>query len=488
MKTFMMDIRRCATLAAVAVAALFAACEPDYTETDKGEEELKLTVSAKEVVLNQRTADNRALAFEWTSGSNRGTGAAIHYTFQMDVEGNGFAGGWHHEMGKSGARALNFTHAQLNDTIAKYWSALPREQAQVFEARVIADVASVGVEQQISNVEKVTLTSYTERTLNLYLIGSAAPNGWDNQLASAMDYHDDNLSLFTWSGPLHAGELKFITTIGSFDNYYSRGEDDNTLVYNGADDVKFKILEPADYDITIDVDALTVSITKKEGTERQYDRLYMIGSATAGGWNANKGTQMESLGEGKFSWSGVLSEGEMKFTVVEGLFAPSFGRGATDEELLFRSSDTEADANFAIAQTGSYTVTLDINALTVAIAFNGEAAISDFVGMVGEASMGGWSLDNMTALVRDDNDMNIFVYEGPLNAGDFRFSIDRSTQSASDWGNLRFIVSTAQTPSLADTSFDIVAGGDKNWTITEAGNYRIVINLKEKSISIEKQE
>ena len=41
----------------------------------------------------------------------------------------------------------------------------------------------------------------------MYMVGSAAPNGWDLSNATALTLVDD--SLFTWTGTLNAGELKF---------------------------------------------------------------------------------------------------------------------------------------------------------------------------------------------------------------------------------------------------------------------------------------
>jgi hypothetical protein len=43
---------------------------------------------------------------------------------------------------------------------------------------------------------------------SLYLIGDAAPGGWDLANQTAMAQTEDDSLVFTWSGTLTAGELK----------------------------------------------------------------------------------------------------------------------------------------------------------------------------------------------------------------------------------------------------------------------------------------
>lgn len=468
---------RYASLLAAFLCLGLSSCRTDDAELNKGEEELALMASAQRVALNQRTADNRALSFGWTSGTNRGTGAAIRYTFEMDVKGNDFRGGFKVDLGKTDSRMMHFTHREMNDTIAKYWD-LPLEEERMFEARILADVAA---ERQVSNTVEVALTTYRERFLNLYLVGSSTAGGWDNQRATAMNPSEEEPGAFVWSGSLRAGELKFITQLGSFDNYFSRGDDDGSLLFNDPADKKFVIPRNAQYRIALNIETLTIDIQPVEGTREPYDALWMIGDA-ADGWDASRGRQMTASGEGRFEWRGMLRSGELKFIAVPGHFAPSFGRGGSDGELRFREKDSEPDVNFTVS-AGAYAIALDTEQLTVSIVRIGEAPVSDFVGLLGEAAPNGWSLDQMTPLAQDAADPNVFVYEGPLKRGEFRFSADRSTHSGSDWDTLRFIVSASAVPSLADTRIELVAGGNRNWRIEQAGDYRITIDLKALSIA-----
>ena len=69
----------------------FSACSDNLMEFNKGEEELALTVSATNVTLNENNAAGDGITFNWTTGTNKGTNAAISYTLEIDKAGNNFA-------------------------------------------------------------------------------------------------------------------------------------------------------------------------------------------------------------------------------------------------------------------------------------------------------------------------------------------------------------------------------------------------------------
>ena len=57
--------------------ALSACVDDDYMELDKGQNELVLTASKTEVVLNEQAHADDALELSWTTGTNYGTGNKI---------------------------------------------------------------------------------------------------------------------------------------------------------------------------------------------------------------------------------------------------------------------------------------------------------------------------------------------------------------------------------------------------------------------------
>ena len=72
-------------------AALSACVDDDYMELDKGQNELVLTASKTEVVLNEQAHADDALELSWTTGTNYGTGNKISYTLELTKTGSDFA-------------------------------------------------------------------------------------------------------------------------------------------------------------------------------------------------------------------------------------------------------------------------------------------------------------------------------------------------------------------------------------------------------------
>lgn len=83
--------------------------------------------------------------------------------------------------------------------------------------------------------------------------------------------------------------------------------------------------------------------------------LYLIGSATPGGWSAGDATEMTRKDNGIFTWAGRLAAGEFKFITTLGEFLPSYNKG-TDGKLTLRSSDDQPDESFAIEIDHNYIV------------------------------------------------------------------------------------------------------------------------------------
>jgi hypothetical protein len=472
MKALKITVALCLSL------AVFS-CNKDEAELDKGETPLELTVSTPNAVLEHRLSPNQALAFEWTGGTNRGTGAAIRYTFQMDVKGNDFRGGINEKLGKVASRLRNFTHKQLNDTIAICFPSLPTGEETEFEARILAEVAAEGVETQISNTVTFRITTYGV----LYMVGDAAPNGWSKDNATGIGTVVGNPGRYSWSGYLNAGDLKFLVSVstGSWIPSYNRGADDRTLVYRDSDDDpdnKFIIPVPGEYTIDLDIPNLTIAITAKVAM------LAIVGSATPGGWSLDHASIMTpGQTDGEYIWTGMFHAGELKFiTTRNDDYLPSYNRGADDHTLVYRDSDDDPDNKFVISEAGEYRVTLNIRTLTIAITRTGDFRAFEQLWMIGDATPGQWSWDNVTAMTKDPGSED-FIYDGPLTAGEFKCPIEIKH----DWSG-RFLMPLTNHPPLTETSWQIVQGGiDYKWQITEPGNYRVVVNRQNKTIHITKK-
>ena len=315
-------MRRELLISIFAVSILLCGCEYKINQ-NKGEEELALSVSTDTVVLKQRESSSQAIELVWTSGTNHGTGSAIAYELQIDVEDSDsvFAGGIHWDLGKTTSRTLSFSHTEWQDTLLAYFPAIPLEEYTTLQARVIATIVMTQ-EIQVSPVITFVVMPYVERAQELYMVGNATPNGWDAQRAQYMRQDAEDQSLFTYEGVLNRGEFKLLLKPGEWLPCYVRNAEDSTkMVYRATEedypDCKWWISKKSNYRIEAHVDNLTMTVIDLGGDfeEPIFYELYMIGDATPGGWSWDRVTALVQDDEdiNHFSYSGPLFAGEIKF-------------------------------------------------------------------------------------------------------------------------------------------------------------------------------
>lgn len=458
-------------------------CEEDIV-LDKGESPLEVKLSSDTVWCDQRADAQEALQITWTSGTNQGTGAAISYFFEMDLKGNDFQGGIKYDVGKTDSRVISFTNKELTDTLLHYFPTIPLEQYSEFEMRVTATVAAASVPTQVSPVKSVKIAPYKWRVLNLYIIGNATPNGWDNQLATIMSSDYDNIAHFTWQGMLNKGEIKFNAQLGDWYPCYVRDNDDPTKMHyrekeEDYPDNKWVIEEAGNYFIDVNLDELTVSFTNLDG-EVPFTELYLVGEA------APTAIKLEQSSDDSFifTYNGALSAGTLLIsttTATSGCagYQPLDSNGLGSTGILLLSDLGTASNQWNIPAANKYSVKLDLR--------NNRLEIGDYVGyehiwIMGSAAPGGWSWDDITEMQRDASNPNVFRYEGFLSAGELKFPLEIDHSFGGDF----ILAPQANCPISENGTYFIGNQPDNKWIISEAGNYRITIDVENETISFVK--
>ena len=487
---------------------VLGSCKDDDMELDKGSSPLQLEVSGEEIVLDQFAEDKEAVKFSWGAGSNQGTGAAISYTFEMDLKDNNFAGGLKIDLGKTASHFISYTNKELNDSLKKIWSIpVDDEQPYTFEARVTADVADPSVETQVSNVATFSVTPYKYRILRLYLIGDATPGGWTIERATPMTMDSENKDVFTWEGRLENKDFRFIcqNTSGTWWPGFVKDPDNEGkakyFATNPGDenDIKFMIEKPGTYRITINTSTLDVVINPIE-VEEPDPELYLIGDATDGGWEITQATKMNYIKssdkeEDIFEWEGTLEGGPIRFVcqnTSEG-FWPGYAKDMSAEGnkmVYYKTSPTpDKDKSFDITLPGTYKITANTSTLEVVITpIDVEDPLYENVWMIGDATpmADGWSWSDMIKMIPNGN---VFTWTENLKAGEIKFSLDGPTVGAFSG---KFVFATKENANITtDTGIEIreTEGKDYKWKLSEAeaGTYTITINFNTNKISFEKQ-
>lgn len=489
-----------------AVAVFSAACTSieDFKEVnpDSGEE-LVLTASATEIVLDERNSSATALTLSWSTGSNYGTGNAISYTLEISEKEAEYSDGYCEEIGRR-VYEKSFSVTELNDFVKSNFGASAGD-AVGYKARVTASVSERDDLVQVSETF-FTVTAYEPVTTTLYMIGGATSGGWSVDTPTEMERTSPGV--FTWTGTLQAGDFRFITMAGNFWPGYVRdidAEDGMTLKYfasepeNSEEDAKFDVPESRGYTITADLLNLTLSIVEADVNEPAYSMIYFVSEANS--WSFEKMTQ-DPNNHFIFRYGAVIGKGQFKFGTTVGSWENMYKSADKDNADISSTSvqfvsGTDPDWKWFVndEQGGKpYKIALDITAGNESMVMR-EFVPYGNIWLIGDAAPCGWSLDDAAssdaAKMTPSTDSYNLTWTGDLAAGELKFSCDLQRDWNGAWfmpakNNEDFTDAENEVITFIDLQLPENSGTDRKWKVSQAGNYTITINQLTERISIKK--
>ncbi|MCM1066688.1 MAG: SusF/SusE family outer membrane protein [Muribaculaceae bacterium] len=228
----------------------------------------------------------------------------------------------------------------------------------------------------------------------LYIIGEATEGGWSLDKAQALLSTAEAPAVYTGTLYLKGGEtntFKFLVNHEFGGEEYGLAPDAASTVVNG--DVKLaegtsdngyrqlSVAESGNYLITVDTATLEASVTRSEyqGSPVEYTSLFLIGSATAGGWSVEDGTALVQEAGTPYIYEAVVplkatdNGSPASFKIARavrggGSFdaAYYFFRDADDAGKI--STDSTDDRQWSVSDDGNYTVTVNTLANKIDIA------------------------------------------------------------------------------------------------------------------------
>ena len=226
----------------------------------------------------------------------------------------------------------------------------------------------------------------------LVIVGPATWGGWNLGQSTVMLKSDENADVFKATVHLDANkEFKFLTELDWGKLEYRAGASSVTLQSGVAaklvssdensEDNKFFVSESANYDIVCNLAEKTVVVTKAayQDTALKHTALWMIGSATKGGWSIGDGTIMkqDAANPAKYSARTELKAGELKFgtNVYAGFDQMFYLRDMSNGgKIVFGGDDNKW--KITKEEEGTYDVTVDVAAMTVSFTKVDPTAIS----------------------------------------------------------------------------------------------------------------
>ena len=224
----------------------------------------------------------------------------------------------------------------------------------------------------------------------LLIVGAAVWGGWSIDNSVVMLNTAENPDVFKATVNLNQnGTFKFLTTTDWGNLEYRAGDKDVTLAEDVAsalvsteensNDKQFKVSETANYDIVCDLVAKTIVVKKAayQTNPLNHTALWLVGSATLGGWSISEGTMLSPLADNPtvFTATADLVVGEMKVAVNN---QTGYGQTfylcdtADDTKMVFGGDDNK----WYITKAGKYDVTVDVVNMTISITETSSTGIS----------------------------------------------------------------------------------------------------------------
>ncbi|MFB9078462.1 SusE domain-containing protein [Flavobacterium procerum] len=171
---------------------------------------------------------------------------------------------------------------------------------------------------------------------------------------------------------------------------------------------------------------ISITVTPYVGkVDYKFDDWYLVGDASASGWDNNKGNQIlfrSATNANEYKFTGFFKKGVFKAIKNLGSWAPMYG--GKDGSLIYRATEGDADpASFEIAADGYYTFVMDVQKLTYKLtpyAAGATATVYNTVGIIGDATAKGW--DASTPMVKSAFNAHIWTLGvTSLNDGGMKF-------------------------------------------------------------------
>jgi hypothetical protein len=297
------------------------------------------------------------------------------YRLQLDKAGNNFAKPT--LLTITDGLSFQTTVKELNGKLL-LMDLLPNVAAGI-ELRVGANIDNK-LDEVWSPVVSLNVTPYTSQVTvkPIYLLGSGTSAGWDNTAALEMTYVKDSAwyEIITTLTPGADKYIKFISKLGAWAPQWGTDAtglpEGGPLVYRPDEATADPpaILAPAvasQYKIIADTANLTYRVY-------EYGDIWLLGNATAAGWDNTLALPMTKISEGKyFIVTNLTGAALWKIIDQRGAWAPQWGTDANGTAdggpLVYRPDETVPDpaAIPSPATDGLYRIEVDIINLTYTV-------------------------------------------------------------------------------------------------------------------------
>lgn len=219
------------------------------------------------------------------------------------------------------------------------------------------------------------------------------------------------------------------------------------------------------------------------------DRLLIVGDAVWGGYSIDNSVAMQpEEGSADVFRTTVYLRGAagFKFLTTTDWGNLEYRAGSTGVTLaegeavrLVSSDEDGSDNKFRVGESANYEVVCDLAQQTVTVAkaaFQTAPIDHPTLWMVGDATPGGWSIGDGTALVSDADNPLRLAARVSLKPGEFKFAVNNQT----GYGQTFYV------RDAVDETKAVFGGDDNKWRVDEEATYDVAIDLATLAVTISK--
>ncbi len=218
--------------------------------------------------------------------------------------------------------------------------------------------------------------------------------------------------------------------------------------------------------------------------------LWIIGDATPYGWSCDDATALLSTVENPSVYSGTiyLKAGyDFKFMTIPDFGNEEYGAapGASIEDgmiSLAKGTDDNGYSKLQVTENANYLICVNTDDMTATIEKSAyqetEIKLSSLF-LIGDATEGGWSVDNGTPLLQDPAAPYIYK-RSELKLTNGSFKIATVIKGGGTFADKYFYFRDAENAN----KIALGQAGDLQWSITEEGTYNITVNTIDNTIDI----
>lgn len=221
-----------------------------------------------------------------------------------------------------------------------------------------------------------------------------------------------------------------------------------------------------------------------------YNRLFIIGEATPGGWSLDDAQALLAKPSTPNVYTGTLflkNTGDFKFMSVPewgnleyGLPTDATNPVSGDFKLASGNND-EGYLKLSVATTANYYIEIDTENMTGSITLSPyQSSNIEYTSLylIGDATKGGWSADAGTPLYQSKDTPYVYSNEVELKNGTFK--IFHAVKGAGSFDSKYYFFRDADNAGKISTD----GTGDLQWSIDNEGFYNVTVDTNNDTIDI----